>query len=65
MVSGFPRFRSSMAAGLREEGSGWEESTGGGRRCVGGRQGGGEPPVGVVVAGGRVGSRAGASHQIC
>jgi hypothetical protein len=37
MVSGFLGFRSSIATGLREEGSGWEESTCGGRRCVGGR----------------------------
>jgi hypothetical protein len=52
-VPGFPVLGGSisMATGLREEGSRWEESTGGGWRCVGGRQGGGEPLAGVVVAG--------------
>jgi hypothetical protein len=41
-----------VTGGLREEGLGWKESTGGGRQRVGGWQGGGTPPTAVVVAGG-------------
>lgn len=52
-VPGFPDLGATLVSDLREEGSGWEESTDGGRQCVGGRQGGGAPPTGVVVADGR------------
>jgi hypothetical protein len=40
----------SMVVGLREEGSGWEESIGDGQQCVGTRQGGEELLTVVVVA---------------